>query len=290
MNRRLFGLSVILSMLFAYPFMARAATWSAVQGQVVGIHIQAVAPGPLRLHAFGRNWPTERQSDGSVLAWVGVDLAQKPGHYPLVWHIGQGAKAKRRTEQLTVTKGSFRISRITVKRKMAEFDAKTLARVLADQRAMKHTYGMPVKANPAIRMARWPVTGIVSSPFGVRRFVNGEPRSPHTGIDIAAPKGTPIHAPLAGRVLLIKAMYLDGNTVALGHGNGLVSVYCHLSHIDVHKGEWVKTGQVIGEVGMTGRTTGPNLHWGVHFGNARVNPASLLPPAQASTIVVGDLR
>lgn len=288
MNRRMLALFGLM-LLCLSPLTARAAGLSAVQGQVIEIHVQTLPAGPVQLRAFGHHWPTMRQPDGSVLAWIGVDLARKPGRYPLHWTVGRGAKARHRTEHLTVDAGSFRISRITVKRKMAVFDAKTLARVLADQRAMRHTYGLRVKANPEIHLDRWPVTGIVSTPFGARRYVNGEPRSPHTGIDIAVPKGTPIHAPLAGRVLLVKSMYLDGNTVVLGHGNGLVSVYCHLSHTDVKKGEWVKTGQVIGKVGMTGRVTGPNLHWGVHFGNARVDPASLLPP-EATTITVGDLR
>ena len=288
MNRRMLALWGLM-MLILPPLVARAAGLSAVQGQVVEIHVQTLPAGPVQLRALGHRWPAMRQADGSVLAWIGVDLAQKPGRYPLHWTVGRGAKAWHRSEHLTIDAGSFRISRITVNRKMAVFDAKTLARVLADQRAMRHTYGLKVKASPEIHMDRWPVTGIVSTPFGARRYVNGEPRSPHTGIDIAVPKGTPIHAPLAGRVLLVKSMYLDGNTVVLGHGNGLVSVYCHLSHTDVHKGEWVKTGQIIGKVGMTGRTTGPNLHWGVHFGNARVDPASLLPP-EATAVTVGDLR
>jgi biotin carboxyl carrier protein len=288
MNRRLLALSTLMMLMLA-PLAVRAAALSAVQGQVIAIHVRTMPAGPVQLRAFGRHWPTMRQADGSVLAWIGVDLARRPGRYPLHWAIGHGAKAWHRTEHLNVGTGSFRISRITVKRKMAEFDAKTLARVLADQRTLRHTYGMAVNASPEIHMDRWPVTGIISTPFGARRYVNGEPRSPHAGIDIAVPKGTPIHAPLAGRVLLVKPLYLDGNTVVLGHGNGLVSVYCHLSHTDVRQGDWVKSGQVIGKVGMTGRATGPHLHWGVHFGNARVDPASLLPP-EASSIAVSDLR
>jgi len=289
MNRRTLARSALITaLLLIFPMAASAAALNAVQGRVIEIHVEALPAGPVRLRAFGHRWPTMRQADGSVLAWIGVDLARKPGTYPLRWTIGHGAKARHRTEHLTVTPGSFRISRITVKRKMAEFDAKTLARVLADQRTLRHTYGIKVKASPEIHMDRWPVTGIVSTPFGARRYVNGEPRSPHSGIDIAVPRGTPIHAPLAGRVLLVKSMYLDGNTVVLGHGNGLVSVYCHLSHTDVKKGDWVESNQVIGKVGMTGRATGPHLHWGVHFGNARVDPSSLLPPEATAT--VSDLR
>jgi murein DD-endopeptidase MepM/ murein hydrolase activator NlpD len=276
----------MLVLLLALPLSAQAGTdassWTAVQGQVIEIHADALPPGPVRLKALGRNWPVKRGPDGSVRAWIGVDLAQRTGRYPLTWMIG---KDQHRTDHLTINKGSFRISRITVKKKMAEFDAATLARVLADQRTLGHTYSIPVKASPDIRMHAWPVTGIISTPFGARRIVNGEPRSPHSGIDIAVPVGTPVHAPLAGRVLLVSKMYLDGTTVVLGHGNGLVSVYCHLSHTDVKKGDWVKTGDVIGESGMTGRATGPHLHWGVRFEKARVDPASLLPASDTASAV-----
>lgn len=279
------ALTAIL-MLLTLPFSAQGASgksaWTAVQGQVIEIDADSLPAGPVHLKAFGRFWPVKRQDDGSVRAWVGVDLAQKPGRYALAWIIGKGARAGRRTDQLTVDKGSFRISRITVTKKMAVFDAPTLARIRADQRAMMRTYSMPVKATPNIHMLQWPATGVISTPFGARRYVNGEPRSPHTGIDIAIPTGTPIHAPLAGRVLLVSRMYLDGTTVVLGHGNGLVSVYCHLSHVDVKQGDWLKTGDVLGESGMTGRATGPHLHWGVRFEKARVDPESLLSVPDAT--------
>ncbi|HXH65507.1 MAG TPA: M23 family metallopeptidase [Mariprofundaceae bacterium] len=291
--RRLERLLPVILMLLALPLSAQAGSgdsgWTAVQGQVIEIDTDALPPGAVRLKAFGRLWPVKRQKDGALRAWIGVDLDQKPGRYPLTWIIGEGAKPERRTDRLTVTAGSFRISRITVAKKMAEFDAPTLARIRADQHALMHTYSMPVKAAPDIRMQAWPVSGEISTPFGARRYVNGEPRSPHSGIDIAVPTGTPVHAPLAGRVLLVSNMYLDGTTVVLGHGNGLVSVYCHLSHTDVKKGDWLKTGDVIGESGMTGRATGPHLHWGVRFEKARVDPESLLPPADAA-VAAGGLR
>lgn len=286
MMQRIRFLAGMLVLMLALPLSAQAGpettAWTAVQGQVIEIRTDALPPGPVRLKALGREWPVKRGPDGAIRAWIGVDLAQRPGRYPLVWTIANG---KHRTDHLTVSKGSFRISRITVANKMAEFDAATLARIHSDQHALMRTYSMPVKATPDIQMMAWPVTGVISTPFGARRYVNGEPRSPHSGIDIAVPTGTPVHAPLAGRVLLVSKMYLDGTTVVLGHGNGLVSLYCHLSHTDVKKGDWVKTGDVIGESGMSGRATGPHLHWGVRFEKARVDPASLLPPADTASAV-----
>ena len=159
---------------------------------------------------------------------------------------------------------------------MADFDAATLARIRAETKALKATYFEPVDASPDIIMHGRPTEGIESTPFGAQRYVNEKARSPHSGIDIAAAAGTTIITPLAGRVLLVANMYLNGNLVAIGHGNGLVTVYAHMQSAAVKPGEWVETHQAIGKVGSTGRSTGPHLHWGIRFYGARINPESLL--------------
>lgn len=118
-----------------------------------------------------------------------------------------------------------------------------------------------------------PVKGPLSSPFGLKRFFNGEPRAPHSGLDFAVPTGTPVTAPAAGKVILTGDYFFNGNTVFLDHGQGLITMYCHLSVIDVKVGDTLSRGQVLGKVGATGRVTGAHLHWNVSLNDARVDPA-----------------
>lgn len=121
-----------------------------------------------------------------------------------------------------------------------------------------------------------PVDGPYSSPFGLRRFFNKQARKPHSGLDIAAAEGTPIHSPASGIVVETGDYFFNGNTVFIDHGQGLVTMYSHMSRIDVKPGDSLKRGQVFGAVGKTGRVTGAHLHWSVSLNDARIEPLLLM--------------
>ncbi len=121
-----------------------------------------------------------------------------------------------------------------------------------------------------------PVIGRFSGVFGSRRILNGKPRTPHNGVDVAAPKGTPVKTIAPGQVVLVgKNYFFTGNTLVIHHGHGVISLYAHLNDIQVESGQWVSTNTTIGTVGMTGRATGPHLHWGILIRGARVDPKTL---------------
>ncbi len=137
-------------------------------------------------------------------------------------------------------------------------------------------------SEPELMISRFqrPAPGPFSSPFGLRRFFNDQPRKPHSGLDIAAAKGTPILAPAPGVILDAGDYFFNGRNLILDHGRGLISMYSHLERIDVQIGERISTGDMLGTVGNSGRVTGPHLHWTISLNNARVDPLLFLDPAQ----------
>jgi len=220
------------------------------------------------------------ESAGQWTALVGLALATAPGSQDLVWRSADGQSRRLRFD---VRGKKYAEQHLTIgKKRMVDpnaEDLKRIAREKAEIAGMFRTFA----ERPAVELDfDAPVPGPVSSVYGLRRFYNGQARSPHSGIDIAAPAGTPVRAPAPARVLGVGEYFFNGRTVFLDHGLGLVSMYCHLSAVHVQPGQELARGEPLGEVGMTGRVTGPHLHWAVSLNDSRVDPAAFLatPPAQ----------
>jgi murein DD-endopeptidase MepM/ murein hydrolase activator NlpD len=155
--------------------------------------------------------------------------------------------------------------------------AADLARVNEEKKRIEHVLSRWSDQPPESLRLPQPVPGPRSSSFGSRRVFNGESRNPHSGMDIAAPVGATVRVPIAGTVIDTGEFFFNGNTVFVDHGRGLISMYCHLSAIDVSPGQRLAAGTRIGAVGMTGRATGPHLHWGLNLNRAWVDPELFLP-------------
>lgn len=176
-----------------------------------------------------------------------------------------------------IRRQSYPVQRISLKdTTRVRLSAKDQSRALSEAKRI-HAYTTRFSSAPFLRHAfTKPVSGRISGAFGVRRFYNGVKGSPHRGLDIAAKIGTPVRAPANGTVVMTGNFFYLGRTLLLDHGNGLMTLYAHLNRLNVSRGRHVSRGQVIAEVGNTGRTSGPHLHWGVILNSARVNPQYFL--------------
>ena len=215
-------------------------------------------------------------------AVVGIGLGAKPGPQSIKVTLADGSNA---LHNFAISDKAYETQRLTVKdKRKVEPTAEDLKRIDKERvemdKALAHWNAALITESLHLDL---PVEGRLSSSFGLRRFFNEQPRAPHSGLDISAPVGTPIKAPAAGRVILTGDFFFNGNGLFIDHGQGLVTMYGHMSRIDVKEGDEVKRGQVIGAVGMTGRVTGPHLHWGVSLNDARVNPSLFVP-----ALVSGD--
>ena len=207
-------------------------------------------------------------------AVIGLPLDIGPGTHHLDLVHCNGEKTRMAFE---VKNKKYKEQRLKIKNKRkVNPSKKDLDRIFAEQKRVIGAFKNWEKNSFLVTPLSLPVKGKLSSPFGLKRFFNNQPRKPHSGLDIAAPIGTPILSPTDGRIVEKGNFFFNGNTVFIDHGLGLVTMYCHMNSIEVKIGQKVKAGEKIGTVGKTGRATGPHLHWSVSLNNARVDPSLFL--------------
>jgi murein DD-endopeptidase MepM/ murein hydrolase activator NlpD len=215
---------------------------------------------------------------GGQAALFGIDLDTKPGNH--AWRVGvvePGREPRSAQGTVKIVRRDFHVERLTVPNTMVDLDPETERRAVAEGKQLAALY----RTITPERIWRGKFTAPVGTTktgtgFGARRIINGQPRSPHSGSDYSAPKGTPVIAVNAGKVALVGEFFFPGRFVILDHGLGLHTAYFHLDTIAVVEGERVERGQSLGTVGATGRATGPHLHFGAQVAGARVDPTTLL--------------
>ncbi len=260
----------------AAPWARAAAPFLPVARPVPG-GIAVVPVGPANeaapLVRFGEQRVMVVPSAGQWLALVGLPLAQEPGEAAI--EVTSPGQAARRVG-FTVTGFPYATQALRVAPRHVDLEPADAARAERERPHIRKMLTTWSDAAPPTLKLELPVQGRRSSPFGLRRTFNGQSRNPHSGLDLAGPVGTPVLAPAAGRVIDVGDYFFNGLSVFVDHGQGLVTLYCHLSAIDVRVGDQVKVGDRLGAVGATGRVTGPHLHWGVALNGAMIDPELLL--------------
>ncbi|WNM58323.1 M23 family metallopeptidase [Candidatus Nitrospira allomarina] len=249
---------------------------SGKQGQVLWIDVPISQPKAKVSGLFlKRKIPFFPHGDTRFAGIVGIDMEDPPGMQELSITVSSDSGSDHLSYTVQIIKEDYSVQHLTLPKNTVDLDAKTLQRVQKEKKelaeAFHHIGTRPLWDGPFLE----PVNGKVTGVFGSRRVINGQTRKPHSGEDIAAPKGTPVQAINKGIVVKTVDHFFSGKGVVLDHGVGLFSMYFHLSEVDVTSGQTIQKGEALGKVGATGRATGPHLHWGIHLNGSRINPYAL---------------
>lgn len=238
----------------------------AVPGGIAWISLPITSPTPPRIW-YQQQPVLVLRDEQQWVALVGIPLLVQPGVYHVV-------DSQHNNYAFTVYNKQYPVQYVKIKqRHFVNPNPAELQRIQYESKLMATALATPWRATTYSPLPlKQPIQGQLSSSFGWRRYFNGQPRKPHSGLDIAAPLGTPVLAPSPGQVVNTGNYFFTGNTVLIDHGQGIVTLYGHLNQIKVIEGQAIETGQIIGTVGKTGRATGPHLHWGVSLNQAMINP------------------
>ncbi|MBI5451678.1 MAG: peptidoglycan DD-metalloendopeptidase family protein [Gammaproteobacteria bacterium] len=246
-------------------------TEAAVPGGIVILPLTGIDPATTRVF-YNEQRVMLVANDQRWYAVVGIPLSAAPGPQ----HVVIDEQGQQRQLDFTIVDKSYPTQRLTVEERHVHPSKKELARIEREAKIIQAAFRHWSDASDIpLRMAA-PLPGERSSSFGLRRIFNGEARNPHSGMDIAASEGTPIQAPATGTVINTGDYFFNGKSVFIDHGQGLITMYCHLSKIAVKKGQRIKPGEILGQVGKTGRATGAHLHWSVSLNNTRIDPVLVL--------------
>ena len=263
---------VTLTLIFAFVLPVNAAVINQpVPGGVAVIPLGVTAPSPPKT-SFGDRPVWVRRDGAEWQAVVGLPLDLPTGPQTLSVDTGVGT----RTIAFTVAPKRYPAQHIRLKDDskvtLSETDEARALKEIDEIQALKRHWRATEPGDETDTRFLRPVTGRIASRFGLQRFFNGEPRAPHVGLDIAVPRGTPVRAMAHGVVLGVGDYFFNGKTVFVDHGNGLLSMVCHLDQIAVAPGQQIAAGQTLGLSGMTGRASGPHVHWSVVLNGAMVDP------------------
>lgn len=256
--------------------LSATSAWGLPRPQLTpgGVAIIALPEGTRKAYA-GSLPVTILGREPERVAVVGIPLDAPVGKRHLKVVLADGGQ---RILDYLVRAHAYPLQSLQIEDKAkAEPDPAAVQRIWREQQAMKAGFTAWGSDEPPLLDFVWPVRGAVSSNFGLRRQINGQPRSPHSGLDIAAAEGAPVRAAGAGRVVLVEEFFLNGNSVMVDHGQGVKTLYCHLQSTGVKPGQVLAAGSLLGKVGKTGRVTGAHLHWAVSLNDARVDPRLFLP-------------
>ena len=274
------AISTVASMPFAYAdvelYGQKEALSSQEQVNVVlngkftqGALLRGQAPAGAKVTLNGETVQTNK--DGKFV--VGFER-EAPLQQMLVVKLDNGQKWQR---DITLEKREYNIQRIDgLEQKMVSPPAEVTARIKQDNINVANARSGNTDLDALFTRFEWPAKGVISGVYGSQRILNGVPKWPHYGLDIANETGTPVYAPVDGVVTMADDLYYSGNTLILDHGMRVFSTFLHMDTITVEVGETVKQGEQIGTIGSTGRSTGPHLDWRINLGNTRLDPQTII--------------